>query len=80
MVKHILGLPGEADLIDELSGQQIINDRFNPQRGQQIQVKPLAEHCRCAQRALCYCVEAVDARGDGCLQCDRHAHLANQCR
>ena len=31
VVEHVLGLAGEADLIDELSRQQIINDSFNPQ-------------------------------------------------
>ena len=36
MVKHVFRLPGEADLIDELSGQQIVNDRFNAQRGQPV--------------------------------------------
>ena len=77
MVKHVFRLPGEADLIDELSGQQIVNDRFNSQRGQPVRVKPRTEDCRCAQRALCPWVESIDASSDSCLQRDRHAHLAN---
>ena len=43
MVKHILGLSGEPDLIDELSRQQVINDRFNPQRVQQVQAESRAD-------------------------------------
>jgi hypothetical protein len=34
MVEHILGLPGEPDLIDELGRHQVSNDRLDAQRGQ----------------------------------------------
>ena len=36
MVEYILGLTGEADLIDELGRHQIINGWFDAQRGQQV--------------------------------------------
>jgi len=34
MVEYILGLPGEADLIDELGRHEVSDDRFGPQHGE----------------------------------------------
>ena len=36
MVKHILRLSGKPDLIDELAAHQIVQDRINAQRFQQV--------------------------------------------
>ena len=68
MVKHILGLPGERDLIDELGRQQVGNDRFNAQCRQQVRSEPRADHRRRAQRSFRFRVEPIDAGGDRCLQ------------
>ena len=51
-----------------------------PSGSQQVEVEPRANDRRRAQRALGFRVEPVDARGDGRLQRDRHAHLSNLCR
>ena len=80
MVEHVLGLSGEPDLIDELGRHQVINDRFDAQRGQQVEAEPRADHRRRAQRAFGFRVEPVDARGDGRLQRGRHTHLGSLCR
>ena len=37
MVKDILGLAGEPDLIDEFGCHQVSNRRFDPERSQQVQ-------------------------------------------
>ena len=72
MVKHIPRLSRELDLIDELSCQQLSNDRFDPQHSQQVKAKPRPDHRRRTQRAFCFRVEPIDACGDRCLQCGRH--------
>ena len=77
MVKHILRLAGEANLIDELTSQQIIDDGVDSQRGQQVEGETRAEHRRRTQRSLGLCVEAVDARGDSRLQRNRHIHVSD---
>ena len=80
MVEHILGLPGEPDLIDEFGRDQVVNDRFDAQRGQQVEAEPRADHRRRAQRAFGFRVEPIDARGDGRLQRGGHTHLSSLCR
>jgi hypothetical protein len=52
MVKHILCLAGEPDLIDELGRHQVSNDRFDAQLSQQIGAKPGADDRRRAQGAF----------------------------
>jgi hypothetical protein len=34
MVKYILGLSSEPDLIDQLGPDQLVNDRLNTQQGE----------------------------------------------
>jgi len=67
MVKHILGLSGEPDLIDELRPHQISNGWFNSQHCQQVEAEPRADYrCR-AQCAFRFWPKPIDARGDSLL-------------
>jgi len=54
-----------------------LQDRINPERFEQASVEPRADHRRCAQCALGFRVEAVDAGGDGRLQRGWHADLSS---
>ena len=77
MVKHILGLSGERDLIDELAAHQIVQNRINAQRFQQVPAELRADDRCCALGALGRWGKPVDAGGDGCLQGGGHTDLAN---
>jgi hypothetical protein len=44
VVKDILRLSSEPDLIDELGRHQIGNHRFDTQHGEQVEAKPGADH------------------------------------
>ena len=68
MVKHVLGLSREPDLIDELGCHQFVNDWLDAQCGDQFSCESRADHrCR-AQRAFRVRVQPIDARGDRRLQ------------
>jgi len=75
IVKHILRMPGERHLVDELGRQQVGNDRFDVKRRQQVCAESRAHHRRGAQRAFRLRVESVDARCDRRLQRGRNTYV-----
>ena len=77
MPKRILRERGEPHLIDQLGPDQFVNDRLDTQVGQQLSVKPQADHCRRAQRALGLPAETIDTCGDGRLQGGRNTNLGH---
>ena len=58
------------------AADQVGNDRFDAECGQQVDAKAGADDRRRAQRAFGFRVEPIDARGDGRLQRGRHIHLS----
>ena len=56
---------------------QVVEGRFDPQRGQQVEAEPRADDRGRAQGAFGFRVEPIDARGDGRLQRGRHTDLSN---
>ena len=81
MVEHILGLPGEPDLIDELGRQQV---RDRPVRSRAFASRPRLNREPMTAAALNVRLasgsQPVDAGGDGRLQRGRHTHLSTLCR
>ena len=65
MVKDILGFAGQRDLINQLATDQIVQDRINAQRLQQVPAELRADDRRSTQGALGRRVKAVDAGGTG---------------
>ena len=77
MVKDILGFAGQRDLINQLATDQIVQDRINAQRLQQVPAELRADDRRSTQGALGRRVEAVDAGGNGRLHSGGHADLGS---
>ena len=68
MVEHILGLSGEPDLIDELGRHQVINDRFDAQHGQQVEVEAEPTTAAALNVRFAFGRKPSKTRGDGRLQ------------
>ena len=77
MTKDKFGLPGERDLVDELTRHQISYGWSHPKRTQQVGAKPRADHRRRAQCAFRLRVEPIDTGGDRRLQRRRDAYLGD---
>jgi hypothetical protein len=72
MPEHIFDLRGEPDLVDQLTSHQLVGDRVNSQRVQQLGAEPRPDDCRGIQCALGRRAEPVDAGRDDGLQRRRH--------
>ena len=77
MVEGVLGTCGEPHLIDQLRTEQLVDNRIDPQRGQQLRVEAGSDHRRRGQRPFGRDAQPVDARPDGGLHRGRHVELGD---
>ena len=47
---------------------QLVNDRFDPQRGQQVEAKPRSDDRRARSMCVLLWLKPIDAGGDGRLK------------
>src|SRR5271157_1014900 len=77
MAKRVFGVRGEPDLIDELGGDQLVDNRVDVEAGQQVAAEARPDD-RCGrERVFVRRAEPVDAGGDGRLQGGRHADVGD---
>ncbi len=77
VAEGVLGARGKPHLIDQLSLEQLIEHRIDPQCDKQFRPEAGADHRRRVQRPPGRGGQPVDARLDGGLYRGRHAHLGD---